>query len=97
MTCCNRFATLAIGKAGFHFSCMGVDEVSVEATETARRVLLLREEHRSVVTERLGYAAGNGHRVLDSLYEQPIVSVNDVRDIIGTTYPRRQYSGGQTG
>lgn len=69
------------------FFLQGVDEVSVEATETARRVLLLREEHRSVVTERLGYAAGNGHRVLDSLYEQPIVSVNDVRDIIGTTYP----------
>jgi Fic family protein len=34
----------------------------------------------------LGRAAGNGHRVLEQLYEQPIVSVNDVKQIIGTTY-----------
>ena len=69
------------------FFLQGVDQVSVEATETARRILLLREEHRSTVTEQFGYTAGNGHRVLDHLYEQPIVSVNDVREIIGTTYP----------
>ena len=35
---------------------------------------------------RLGRAAGNGHKVLDSLFDRPIVSVADVRDIIGTTY-----------
>ena len=69
------------------FFLTGVREVSAEATETARRILLLREEHRAIVTDQFGYVAGNGHRVLDHLYESPIVSVNDVRDIIGTTYP----------
>lgn len=69
------------------FFLQGVNEVSAEATETARRILLLREEHRGVVTDQFGYVAGNGHRVLDHLYESPIVSVNDVRNIIGTTYP----------
>jgi len=64
-----------------------VIEVSAEATETARRILLLREEHRSAITERLGRVAGNGHRVLDHLFDHPIVSVNDVKDLIGTTYP----------
>ena len=69
------------------FFLRGVNAVSIEATETARRILALREEHRTAVTERLGRAAGNGHRVLDRLYEHPIVSVSNVQEIIGQTYP----------
>ena len=69
------------------FFLKGVAEVSVQATETARRILSLRETHRSLITEHLGYAAANGHRVLERLYERPIVSVNEVRDLTGTTYP----------
>ncbi|MGH8473568.1 MAG: Fic family protein, partial [Gammaproteobacteria bacterium] len=47
----------------------GVAEVSRQATDTARRILALREAHRQSVTEQLGRAAGNGHRVLESLYK----------------------------
>jgi len=32
-------------------------------------------------------AAGNGHRVLEHLYERPIISVEQMRTITGTTYP----------
>jgi hypothetical protein len=53
--------------------------VSVQATETARRILTLREEHRNLITDNLGYSAGNGHRVLEHLYERPIISVNEIR------------------
>jgi Fic family protein len=74
-------------EAWLRFFLQGVIEVSDEATETARRILLLREEHRSAITERLGRVAGNGHRVLEHLFDHPIVSVNDVKDLIGTTYP----------
>lgn len=69
------------------FFLRGVEEVSIEARETARRVLLLREEHRTAITASLGRAAGNGHRVLESLFDRPIVSVAGVRDITGTGYP----------
>jgi Fic family protein len=65
----------------------GVAEVSAQATETARRILTLREAHRNLITENLGYSAGNGHRVLERLYGRPIMSVNEVRDLTGTTYP----------
>lgn len=65
----------------------GVAEVSGQATETARRILALREEHRRAITEALGRTAGNGYRVLEYLYKHPIVSVKQVRDVIGTTYP----------
>ena len=64
----------------------GVVEVSKQATETARRILMLRETHRQTITERFGRAAGNGHRVLEHLYEHPIVSVKDVQERIGTTF-----------
>jgi Fic family protein len=68
------------------FFLRGVIEVSKQATETARRILTMREQHRSTITEKFGRAAGNGHRVLEHLYEHPIVSTNEVRDLIGTTY-----------
>ncbi len=64
----------------------GVIEVSQQATDTARRILLLREEHRLAITEAFGRAAGNGYKVLEHLYEHPIVSVKNVQDVIGTTY-----------
>jgi Fic family protein len=65
----------------------GVEIVSREATQTARKILALRESHRAIIVEKLGRAAGNGHRILESLYERPIVSVNDVQSLIGNTYP----------
>jgi Fic family protein len=69
------------------FFVRGVEQVSREATETARRILALREEHRTIIADHLGRAAGNGHRVLETLYERPIVSVGEVQELIGTTYP----------
>jgi len=71
----------------FIFFLRGVIEVGAQATETARRIIALREEHRAIVTERLGRAAGNGHRVLESLYEHPIVSVAGIQALLGTTFP----------
>ena len=68
------------------FFLQGVAQVSAESTETSRRILALREDHRAAITENLGRAAGNGHRVLEHLYDKPIVSVGDVREITGTTY-----------
>lgn len=64
----------------------GVAEVSLQASDTARQILLLREQHRSLIAERLGRAAGNGHRILQYLYEHPIVSANEVQGVIGTTF-----------
>lgn len=69
------------------FFLRGVTEVSIEAADTARRILALREEHRDAIAAGLGRAAGNGHRVLERLYEQPFVSVKAVQALIGTTYP----------
>ncbi len=73
-------------EAWLAFFLRGVIAVAAEAAETARRIQLLRENHRQAITGGLGRAAGNGHRVLESLFDRPIVAVADVQKMTGTTY-----------
>ena len=73
-------------EAWLAFFLRGVIEVAGEAAETARRVLQLREQHRAAITAQLGRAAGNGHKVLESLFDRPIIAVSDVKQMTGTTY-----------
>jgi Fic family protein len=68
------------------FFLKGVTAVSIEAAETAKKILVLREDHRARINDHLGRMAGSGHRVLEQLYEKPIVSVEDVRTITKTSF-----------
>ncbi len=68
------------------FFLRGVGEVSLQAADTARKILLLREDHRQIITEHLGRSAANGMRVLESLYRSPYISVDAVQETIGATY-----------
>ena len=68
------------------FFLRGVVEVAKEAAGTAKRILQLREEHRAAITTRMARGAANGHKVLERLFDRPILSVNDVRDITGITF-----------
>ena len=68
------------------FFLRGIVEVAAQSADTARRILQMREEHRMAITARFGRAAGNGHKVLETLFDRPIVSVADVQRLIGTTY-----------
>ena len=73
-------------EAWLAFFLRGVIEVAGEAAETARRILTLREEHRAEVTAKLGRAAANGHKVLETLFDRPIIAVKDVQALTGTTF-----------
>ncbi|MGH9387847.1 MAG: Fic family protein, partial [Vicinamibacterales bacterium] len=68
------------------FFLRGVADVSLEAADTARKILAVREDHRLRITNGLGRAAGSGQRVLDHLYERPIISVVDVRALTQTSF-----------
>lgn len=63
----------------------GVIEVSQQATHTAAAILRMREDYRARITEHLGRAAANGQRVMDRLFDQPIVTVASVRDWLELT------------
>jgi Fic family protein len=73
-------------EAWLSFFLRGVSAVSTEAAEKARRILVLREEHRTAITEQFGRAAGNGHRVLEELFTRPVISVERVIEVTGVTF-----------
>ncbi len=66
------------------FFLSGVAQTAEDATVTARAILNLREEHRRVVQDRIGGV--NGLRLLDLLFERPLVHVNLVRDKLGVAF-----------
>jgi Fic family protein len=68
------------------FFLRGVAEVSSEAIETSRRIFTLRDEHREVINKRLGSSSGSGLRLLDYLYEQPMISVRMVEHQLKTSF-----------
>lgn len=66
------------------FFLRGVAETAEEAITTARAIVALREEHRALVQERgLGM---NGPRLLDLLFQRPLVNVNLVEAQLGVVY-----------
>jgi len=69
------------------FFLTGVATTATEATATARRIIALREEDRTRITDGIVRVAGNGLKVLERLYQRPVISVKEVQEMIGTTYP----------
>ena len=65
----------------------GVRTVADEATETARKIVALREEHRNALSRQFRGGAGNAIVVLERLYYSPVVTVSAVCDITKLTYP----------
>ena len=68
------------------FFMRGVAEVADEATDTARDIVGLRESHRALIIDQFGRVAGNGLRLLETLYSRPIVTVAEVASVSGTSF-----------
>tara|TARA_R100000306_G_scaffold62465_1_gene70588 strand:+ start:33782 stop:34240 length:459 start_codon:yes stop_codon:yes gene_type:complete len=49
-------------------------------------ILLLRARHRQLITDEFERAAGNGQKVLEYLFQHPIVSTVEMQNLIQTTY-----------
>jgi len=73
-------------EAWLKFFLRGVGEVSQEAIETARRIFALRDEHRQAINKSMGSSAGSALRLLDYLYEQPIISVRLVEQHLKSSF-----------
>jgi Fic family protein len=67
------------------FFLRGVAQVSQQATDTARAILVMREEHRARVANELGGGAA-AFRLLDLLFQQPIVTVRLVERHLESSY-----------
>lgn len=67
------------------FFLRGVYEVSLSATETARKILALREEHRQIIFESFA-SASNALRLHDKMFESPIISISEGKEVMGCSY-----------
>ena len=67
------------------FFLRGIAHVAREATDTARKIVKLRESHRERLAAE-GKASGNLLRALDFLFEQPIVTVRFLQAQLGVTF-----------
>ena len=68
------------------FFLRGVAAVSEEAIDTSRQIFALREQHSALVNGSLGSSAASGLRLLDYLYEQPIVNVRVVEKRLQSSF-----------
>lgn len=69
------------------FFLRGVYEVAQEATQKARQIVNLREEHRASISDKMGRGAVNGLILLETLYSNPIISVEHVAITTKISYP----------
>ena len=67
------------------FFLRGVYEVSQTATETSRGILNLREQLRDRIAQDMA-SSTNGLRLLDHLFEQPILSIRMAQQHLGCAY-----------
>ena len=67
------------------FFLRGMADVANQATQTAAAILRMREDYRTRITEKLGRASGNGHRIMEKLFDHPIITVATVRKWLNVT------------
>ncbi len=68
------------------FFLKGVAEVAEEATGTAKRIVRLREEFREKIQENLGKNSGKALKLLETLFNEPFVTVRQICSITGLSY-----------
>ena len=64
------------------FFLKGVHTVSHQATDTARTIIAMREEHRQIVRTKVRGVL-NGLALLDRLYDRPMVTVKIAQQMLG--------------
>jgi Fic family protein len=69
------------------FFLTGIRDVARQATATARNIVALRENHRSMIVDQFAASSGNALRLLEHLYQKPGISVNSIKDTLNISFP----------
>lgn len=77
------------------FFLRGVYEVAQEAVSTARRIVSLREEHRSLLAQRLGQRTNSGLALLEYLYSRPVITIEGAIEATQLVYKNANTLVGQ--
>jgi Fic family protein len=65
----------------------GIAQVATEATETATRIIQLREQDRARISQALGRRAGRGLALLDEMFKRPVMRTKAVERILDVSQP----------
>jgi len=65
----------------------GMYHASADAIGTSKRILVLRKEQQDMILEELGNKSGLALKMLDELFNRPLVTVNSIMDITSLSYP----------
>jgi Fic family protein len=68
------------------FFLRGVYEVAQEATINARKIVMMKESHRQLLLNKMGRRSGNAITLIEKLYFRPIVTIDNVSEIVGISY-----------
>lgn len=68
------------------FFLKGIAEISLEATDTAKNILSIKEEHSHIINASVSNPA-NGLKLLEALFEYPIITVNMAKVFLNVSYP----------
>ncbi len=63
-----------------------VTEAALDAANLARQILRLREDHRDRVVDAMGARAGKALKVLERLYRDPYIDVNQATALLQVSY-----------
>ncbi|UCG02778.1 MAG: Fic family protein [Candidatus Heimdallarchaeota archaeon] len=65
----------------------GMYHASTDAIRTSMRILELRKEKQELISEKLGKKSGSALKLLDELFNRPLVTVNSIIEITALSYP----------
>ena len=68
------------------FFLRGIATVSDEAIDTAKKILSIKEEHSKLINQVFRNTS-NGLKLLEKLFEHPIVTINKVAELLDVSYP----------
>jgi Fic family protein len=68
------------------FFLKGIAEVSDEAISTAKKILIMKDQHSSMINQQFKNPS-NGLKLLEKLFEHPVVTISKVAEILGVSYP----------
>ncbi len=63
-----------------------VADAALDAARLAKNILSLRESHRDAIVNDLGARAGKAIKLLERLYRDPYIEVNEAAAILGVSY-----------
>ena len=67
------------------FFLQGIWQVAEEAIETAEKIISMQETHRELIQQKMSGPA-SGLRMLEILYQLPVVNVNEISNRLGVVY-----------